>query len=113
MTDALSFSRDADLRYIAERVMDGDCCALVGVSNVGKSYVLRAWQRPEVVRAYLGQVAAPLAKTGRNQYGNDGQEPQSKHRKQLNITVFQTQQCLLQQLKIGNDVFARRKQSLS
>jgi DNA-binding winged helix-turn-helix (wHTH) protein len=60
MTDALSFSRDADLRYIAERVMDGDCCALVGVSNVGKSYVLRAWQRPEVVRAYLGEAADML-----------------------------------------------------
>src|SRR5574341_798002 len=60
MTDALSFSRDADLRYIAERVMDGDCCALVGVSNVGKSYVLRAWQRPEVVRAYLGEAANML-----------------------------------------------------
>jgi DNA-binding winged helix-turn-helix (wHTH) protein len=60
MTDALSFSRDADLRYIAERVMDGDCCALVGVSNVGKSYVLRAWQRPEVVRAYLGEAADTL-----------------------------------------------------
>jgi DNA-binding winged helix-turn-helix (wHTH) protein len=60
MTDALSFSRDADLRYIAERVMDGDCCALVGVSNVGKSYVLRVWQRPEVVRAYLGEAADRL-----------------------------------------------------
>jgi DNA-binding winged helix-turn-helix (wHTH) protein len=52
-----SFSRDSDLRYIAERVLDGDCCSLVGVSNVGKSRLLRAWQRPEVVRAHLGDVA--------------------------------------------------------
>jgi ABC-type phosphate/phosphonate transport system ATPase subunit len=54
MTDSPSFSRDADLQYIAARVIDGDCCALVGVSNVGKSHLLRAWRRPEVVRAYLG-----------------------------------------------------------
>jgi DNA-binding winged helix-turn-helix (wHTH) protein len=54
MTNAPSFYRDIDLRYIAERVVDGDCCALVGVSNVGKSHLLRAWRRPDVVRAYLG-----------------------------------------------------------
>jgi ABC-type phosphate/phosphonate transport system ATPase subunit len=47
MTDILSqrFSRDSDLRYIAQRVMDGDCCALVGGSNVGKSH-LRATAIP-------------------------------------------------------------------
>ena len=55
-----SFCRDADLRYIAERVLDGDCCALVGVSNIGKSDILRAWQRPQVVRAYLGDAADGL-----------------------------------------------------
>jgi DNA-binding winged helix-turn-helix (wHTH) protein len=60
MTDILSFSRDIDLRYIAQRVNDGDCCALVGVSNVGKSHLLRAWQRPEVMRTYLGEAAAGL-----------------------------------------------------
>jgi len=60
MVDPPSFSRDADLRHIAERVIDGDCCALVGVSNVGKSHLLRAWRRPEVVRAYLGEAAEGL-----------------------------------------------------
>lgn len=60
MTDTPSFSRDTDLRYIAERVIDGDCCALVGVSNVGKSHLLRAWRRPDVVRAYLGKATDGL-----------------------------------------------------
>lgn len=61
MADAPFFSRDADLRYIAARVMAGDCCALVGVSNIGKSHLLRAWQRPEVARAYLGDAVDGLA----------------------------------------------------
>jgi len=60
MSDLPSFSRDADLRYIAERVIDGDCCALVGVSNVGKSHLLRAWRHSEIMRAYLGEAADGL-----------------------------------------------------
>jgi len=62
MADILSqrFSRDSDLRYIAQRVMDGDCCALVGGSNVGKSHLLRAWRQPEVVRTYVGDRADRL-----------------------------------------------------
>jgi DNA-binding winged helix-turn-helix (wHTH) protein len=55
-----SFSRNSDLQYIAQRVIDGDCCALVGVSNVGKSHLLRAWRRPEVLHAYLGEAAEGL-----------------------------------------------------
>lgn len=54
MTVSPFFPRDADLRFIAERVTDGDCCAVVGVSNVGKSHLLRAWRNPEIVRFYLG-----------------------------------------------------------
>jgi DNA-binding winged helix-turn-helix (wHTH) protein len=60
MTDSPSFSRDADMRYVTERVIGGDCCALVGVSNVGKSHFLRAWRRPEIVRAYLGEATDGL-----------------------------------------------------
>ena len=60
MTDLPAISRDADMRYITERVIDGDCCALVGVSNVGKSHLLRAWRRAEVVRTYLGEAADGL-----------------------------------------------------
>lgn len=60
VTDAPPFSRDHDLQYVAERVIDGACCALVGVSNVGKSHLMRAWRRPEVVHAYLGDGADSL-----------------------------------------------------
>lgn len=60
MTASPAFSRDTDLRFIAERVLDNECCALIGVSNVGKSYLLRSWRRPEVVRAYLGEAADGL-----------------------------------------------------
>jgi len=60
MTDSASFSRDADMRYVTERVIGGDCCALVGVSNVGKSHFLRAWRHPEVLRTYLGEAADRL-----------------------------------------------------
>jgi hypothetical protein len=45
------------MHYIAERVMHGDCCALVGLSNVGKSHLLRAWRQPDLVRRYLGEGA--------------------------------------------------------
>jgi DNA-binding winged helix-turn-helix (wHTH) protein len=59
-SDSESFPRDSDLSYIAERVLDGDCCALVGVSNIGKSYLLRAWRQRDVVRLYLGDAADTL-----------------------------------------------------
>ena len=54
------FSRDEDMHYIAQRVISGDCCALVGVSNIGKSHLLRAWRHPEAVRAYLGEATDGL-----------------------------------------------------
>lgn len=60
MTVSPFFPRDADLRFIAERVADGDCCAVVGVSNVGKSHLLRAWRNPEIVRFYLGEATDGL-----------------------------------------------------
>jgi hypothetical protein len=53
-------SRDDDMRYIAERVLHGACCAVVGLSNVGKSQLLRAWRQPELVRQYLGAGADQL-----------------------------------------------------
>jgi DNA-binding winged helix-turn-helix (wHTH) protein len=40
--------RQDDGVYVLQRVTDGDCCALVGVSNTGKSYLLRALAQPEV-----------------------------------------------------------------
>jgi len=60
MSVSPSFPRDSDLQYIAERVMDGDCCALVGVSNVGKSHLMRSWRHSEVVHAYLSDASQGL-----------------------------------------------------
>lgn len=40
--------RRLDSIYILQRVADGDCCAVVGVSNTGKSTLLRALARREV-----------------------------------------------------------------
>jgi hypothetical protein len=40
--------RRPDSIYILQRVADGDCCAVVGVSNTGKSTLLRAIARPGV-----------------------------------------------------------------
>ncbi len=45
--------RQDDGAYILQRVNDGDCCALVGVSNTGKSYLLRTVAQPEVQRRLL------------------------------------------------------------
>lgn len=59
-TPSQPFSRDEDMRYITQRVIAGDCCALVGVSNIGKSHLLRTWRHPEAVRAYLGEATDGL-----------------------------------------------------
>jgi hypothetical protein len=40
--------RRLDSTYILQRVADGDCCALVGVSNTGKSTLLRGLARRDV-----------------------------------------------------------------
>jgi hypothetical protein len=49
--------RGEDRAYILRRVADGDCCAVVGVSNTGKSYLLRGLARPEMRREHLGEQA--------------------------------------------------------
>ena len=50
-------ARDADVAYIMECVEDGDCCSIVGLSNMGKSTLLRSIPRPAVKRKYLGDQA--------------------------------------------------------
>lgn len=47
--------RNDDRSFVLERLADGDCCAIVGVSNSGKSYLLRTLARPAVRRAVLGE----------------------------------------------------------
>jgi hypothetical protein len=46
--------RSEDCVYILQRVSDGDCAALVGVSNTGKSYLLRTLARKEVRNQLAG-----------------------------------------------------------
>jgi len=50
-------TRGEDIAYIIERVADGECCSIVGVSNMGKSVLLRSVCRPEVKQRYLGPQA--------------------------------------------------------
>ncbi len=50
--------RDADVAYIMECIEDGDCCSVVGLSNTGKSTLLRSIPLPAVKRKYLGDRAA-------------------------------------------------------
>lgn len=56
-TDALVIIRDTDLAYILERIEDGECCSIVGLSNIGKSTLLRSIPLPAVKRKYLGDRA--------------------------------------------------------
>ena len=46
--------RSGDAQYVLQRVVDGDCCAVVGLSNTGKSYLLRMLARPSVRQRLLG-----------------------------------------------------------
>jgi hypothetical protein len=47
--------RREDRAYVLRRTADGDCCAVVGASNTGKSYLLRTLARPEIRREVLGE----------------------------------------------------------
>ena len=47
--------RRQDGIYVLHRVADGDCSAVVGVSNTGKSYLLRALARGKVRHELLGK----------------------------------------------------------
>jgi len=49
--------RELDLRSLFDAVRDMHCVSVVGVSNMGKSALLRAMTRPDVQRAYLGEQA--------------------------------------------------------
>ncbi len=52
-----SVTRKDDIAYIMSCVQEGHCCSIVGVSNIGKSALLRNLCRPDVQAAYLGQSA--------------------------------------------------------
>jgi hypothetical protein len=50
-------TRDEDIAYIMECIADLECCSIVGVSNMGKSVLLRSVCRPEVKQRHLGPQA--------------------------------------------------------
>jgi hypothetical protein len=54
-------TRDEDIAYIMECIADVECCSIVGVSNMGKSVLLRSVCRPEVKQRYLGPQADDYA----------------------------------------------------
>lgn len=47
--DSKTFTRARDLAYLAERIVDCECCAIVGVSNIGKSNLLRQLRTPNLL----------------------------------------------------------------
>jgi hypothetical protein len=56
-----SLTRDEDIAYIMECIADVECCSIVGVSNMGKSVLLRSVCRSEVKQRYLGPQADDYA----------------------------------------------------
>jgi hypothetical protein len=46
--------RENDIAYIMGCVTEAECCSVVGVSNVGKSVLLRSLSLPEVHKVHLG-----------------------------------------------------------
>lgn len=49
--------REDDLRYVVNCIADAKCCSIVGVSNMGKSALMRALTLPEVKQAVLAEAA--------------------------------------------------------
>lgn len=50
--------RATELEYIIDRIQHGQCCSVIGPSNIGKSSLLRSLPRSEV-RAYCAQAGQP------------------------------------------------------
>ncbi len=49
--------REEDLRYVINCIADARCCSIVGVSNMGKSVLMRALTQPDMKRAVLADTA--------------------------------------------------------
>jgi hypothetical protein len=49
--------RENDIAYVVGCVTEAECCSVIGVSNVGKSVLLRSLALPEVHKEYLGAKA--------------------------------------------------------
>lgn len=50
--------RQEDVAYVMDCVRDGECCAIVGVSNIGKSTLLRALSSDKTQQKYLGAASS-------------------------------------------------------
>ena len=44
----------ADIAHIMNALESGNSCAIIGISNIGKSHLLRSLRRPDVQREFLG-----------------------------------------------------------
>jgi hypothetical protein len=53
--------RQADVRFVLDCIAEGGCCSIVGMSNVGKSDLLRSLLDPAVQAACLGSQAGEYA----------------------------------------------------
>jgi len=49
--------REEDVAYIMNCIREADCCSVVGVSNIGKSTLLRALAQPASLKRQLGSAA--------------------------------------------------------
>ena len=45
-----TYTRATDLAYLADCIADNNCCTIVGVSNIGKSSLLRQIRQPQVLK---------------------------------------------------------------
>ncbi len=53
LSESQIVTRTTDLTYLAQRVAHNDCCAVVGVSNIGKSNLLRQIRKPGLLAQLL------------------------------------------------------------
>jgi hypothetical protein len=61
LLDDGTIMRQADAAYVYDCIRELDCCSVVGVSNMGKSALLRLLAEPGAASAYLGESAASYA----------------------------------------------------
>lgn len=57
---SLFLPRQDDLSHLGRCILSGQCCALVGLSNVGKSTLLRALVQPDIRERYLSKLSQAL-----------------------------------------------------
>lgn len=56
--EVTGIGRVSDVTALLGRIERVQCCSVVGVSNVGKSVLLRSLMRPQVLEGYFGQAVA-------------------------------------------------------